>query len=193
MMMPDAPIDVVIAEDNPLLRNVLAEILRELGYSVRTAPDGLRALVEIRNESPAILISDLNMPRMSGFELLSVVRRRYPKIRVIAMSASYFGGTVPTGIAADAFYEKNASSIARLIQIVDVLKVGPSSRAATPIWIDKHSVDQEPGGGVLLGCPECLRAYPHWIGESGEEHEWECPHCSFQTRLTTASPHMELG
>ena len=53
------------------------------------AEDGFSALAEIRKEVPDILLSDLNMPRMSGFELLSVVRRRFPSIRTIAMSGAF--------------------------------------------------------------------------------------------------------
>ena len=87
--MSHRPIDIVVADDNAMLLNVLSETLEECGYSVRRATGGLEALTEIRRRVPDILLSDLNMPRMSGFELLSIVRRRHPKIRVIAMSASY--------------------------------------------------------------------------------------------------------
>jgi len=70
--------DVVVADDNPILVSVLSEIFRECGYTVRTASDGFAALATIRDRVPDILISDLYMPRMTGFELLSIVRRRFP-------------------------------------------------------------------------------------------------------------------
>ena len=108
--MSHRPVDIVVADDNAVLLNVLSETLEECGYSVRSAVGGLEALTEIRRRAPDILLSDLNMPRMSGFELLSIVRRRHPKIKVIAMSASYPRGVVPQGVAADAFYEKDATS-----------------------------------------------------------------------------------
>ena len=59
--------------------------------------DGLSALIEIREEVPDILLSDLNMPAMSGFELLSVVRRRFPAIYVIAMSGMFTESPDPSG------------------------------------------------------------------------------------------------
>jgi len=52
----------------------------------------------IRMNIPNILLSDLNMPGMSGFELLSVVRQRYPSIQVIAMSGSFSGEEVSVGL-----------------------------------------------------------------------------------------------
>ena len=47
------------------------------------------------------------MPQMSGFEFLSVVRRRFPELLVVAMSGAYDSGdSVPGGVIADAFYAK---------------------------------------------------------------------------------------
>ena len=73
--MPQAKL--LIADDEAPVRTVLSAALEEFGYEVRTAEDGFSALAEIRLEVPDLLISDLHMPRMSGFELLSVVRRRF--------------------------------------------------------------------------------------------------------------------
>lgn len=55
---------------------------------------------------PIVIGREKSPPRMSGFELLSVVRRRFPSIAAIAMSGSFVSDGVPPGIAADAFYEK---------------------------------------------------------------------------------------
>ena len=102
----DPPAKLLIVDDEPLIRASLSEVLAELGFSVRSAEDGFSALAEIRKDIPDILLSDLNMPDMSGFKLLSVVHRRFPSIRVIAMSGAFSGDEVPSGVAADAFYQK---------------------------------------------------------------------------------------
>jgi CheY-like chemotaxis protein len=78
-----------------MIRACLSEIFIESGYAVRIASDGFSALAEIREEIPDLILSDLNMPGMSGFELLSVVRRRFPSIRVIAMSSAFSGVDLP--------------------------------------------------------------------------------------------------
>jgi len=98
----------------------LSHIFAELGHVVRSAVDGRSALVEIRKELPDILLSDLNMPGMSGFELLSVVRCQFPTIKVIAMSGAFSGDAVPPGVAADAFYEKG-TSLSPLFQVVKAM------------------------------------------------------------------------
>jgi CheY-like chemotaxis protein len=104
--MTDATLRVLVVDDDESLRMTLSQILAAAGYSVRSSDGGLSALAEIRNEIPDILLSDLNMPGLSGFELLSVVRHRFPAIHVIAMSGAYFGDGVPPGVMADAFFEK---------------------------------------------------------------------------------------
>jgi DNA-binding NarL/FixJ family response regulator len=87
---------------------------------VRSAEDGFSALREIANEAPELLLSDLNMPGISGFELLSEVRRRFPAIRTIAMSGSFCGDEVPSGVAADGFYQKGSSVVA-LLRMMETL------------------------------------------------------------------------
>jgi CheY-like chemotaxis protein len=89
--MLNAKRKLLIVDDEVSLRSSLSQIFTTFGYSVRSAEDGFSALAAMRNEIPDILLSDLNMPGMSGFELLSVVRRRFPAIQVIAMSGAFFG------------------------------------------------------------------------------------------------------
>jgi DNA-binding NarL/FixJ family response regulator len=60
------------------------------------------------------------MPGMSGFELLSIVRRRFPRIRVIAMSGAFSVDEIPRGLAADSFYEKGPK-LSQLLQIVQAM------------------------------------------------------------------------
>jgi CheY-like chemotaxis protein len=116
--VPHPMSNIVIVDDNTTILDLFAEVLSEHGYRVRTACDGYEALAAIRDRVPDILISDLNMPRMSGFELLSIVRRHFPAMAVIAMSAEYSGAAVPQGVAADAFYAKGSSGIDRLFEIL---------------------------------------------------------------------------
>ncbi len=100
---------ILLVEDDAYLRMVLSAVLAEAGYSVCTAADGLSALAEIDKHRPDVILSDLNMPRMSGFELLPIVRRNFPTIRLVAMSGAFTGDGVPRGVTADAFYEKGGS------------------------------------------------------------------------------------
>lgn len=108
---------LLIVDDERMNRALMSDVLIDAGFLVRSVEDGFSALVEIRKEIPNILLSDLNMPGMSGFELLSVVHSCFPSIRVIAMSGAFLGDEVPIGVAADAFYPKG-SGIEALLKII---------------------------------------------------------------------------
>jgi CheY-like chemotaxis protein len=119
--------NILIVEDDDHIRALLCNILERSGYAVRRAPDGLVALEELRSEVPDILLSDLFMPRMSGFELLPLVRQQFPLTRVVAMSSAFSGSDVPPGVAADVFYPK-ASDVADLLQIIATIACSDSPR-----------------------------------------------------------------
>jgi CheY-like chemotaxis protein len=118
--MPCTKEKLLIVDDERSIRESLSCVLTEIGYPIRTAEDGLSALIEIRKEIPDIILSDLNMPGMSGFEFLSVVRRRFPTIPVIAMSGAFADNEVPSGVTADAFYRKG-SGVRSLLKIMESL------------------------------------------------------------------------
>lgn len=170
---------ILIVDDNALLMSVLTEIFSECGWNVGTASDGFEALKCIRASAPDVLLSDLNMLGMSGFELLSVVRRRYPSIAVIAMSGAYSGVSVPPGVAADAFYGKGTCSTAQLLEIVREIEHGrgtPMTRPEAPTWIPPIRFSPVHNDAVLVACPECLRAFAHTPDETGLQ-KINCLHC----------------
>src|SRR5579871_6866329 len=142
-------------------------LLEYSGYRVSTAIHGFDALLQLKRSVPAIVLSDLNMPQMSGFEFLSVVRRRFPHISVIAMSGAYhFGEAVPSGVIADAFYPKGLGSIEELLSAVASLIQTSAARAvahqreSAPVWIPRNGKDSKGIPYVVLTCTECLRSFP---------------------------------
>lgn len=68
--------DILVAEDDPTTRKLVATWLREAGFQVRQATDGQEALALVEQECPDILITDWQMPRVTGLELCRVVRRQ---------------------------------------------------------------------------------------------------------------------
>jgi CheY-like chemotaxis protein len=83
---------ILVVDDEPLIRETARMILEGEGYEVLTAADGLEGLHSLNKSLPDLVISDLNMPRMTGFEFLAVVRLRFPHIATIAMSGGYSSG-----------------------------------------------------------------------------------------------------
>ena len=77
---------ILVVDDEPAMREMMSVMLTAEGYAVWE--DGFDALLHLRETALDLIISDLNMPNMSGFEFLSVVRRRFPEIPVVAISGA---------------------------------------------------------------------------------------------------------
>ena len=98
---------VLVVDDDPSVRESVAGLLTSAGYDVASAEDGLGALSQIKNALPDVIISDLNMPGMSGTELLAVVRQSFPQILTVAMSGAYSDSDeLPPEVIADGYYPK---------------------------------------------------------------------------------------
>jgi CheY-like chemotaxis protein len=105
---------LLVVDDEPCIRDLASDILTSEGHDVLTAKDGLDALNQLVDPLPDMIISDLRMPRMSGFELLAVVRQRFPQVPVIATSGESLGSGLPAGVLADAFLQKGGYTIRQL-------------------------------------------------------------------------------
>ena len=77
---------VLIVDDDESMRGLLSRHLTRAGFEALQAVDGIDALAVLRDTLPKVIISDLQMPRMSGPEFIGVVRQRFPTIPVIALS-----------------------------------------------------------------------------------------------------------
>src|SRR5205085_6775237 len=110
---------VLVVDDDATIRESLTMLLTEEGYEVTTAAHGFDALLQLKGSLPDVITSDLNMPQMSGFEFLSVVRRRFPHIPVIAISGAFDSSeAVPGGVIADAFYAKGQHEPQALLHMI---------------------------------------------------------------------------
>ena len=67
-------VEILIAEDSPTQAEKLRSLLEEHGYTVVTAPDGKQALALARRRKPTLVISDVMMPEMGGFELCREIK-----------------------------------------------------------------------------------------------------------------------
>ena len=77
---------ILVVDDDPnILRNV-REVLEEEGHEVREAVAGREAMELLAEASVDLIVSDINMPKMDGIELLIRVRDEYPGTRPVAMS-----------------------------------------------------------------------------------------------------------
>src|SRR6478672_2388770 len=94
---PPAPERVLIVEDDPATRTGLAELVQAWGFLTDEAPDGEAAMRKITSFRPAIIVSDLVMPRMGGLELLRALQDQLTDLTFILLTAQ---GTVDSAVEA---------------------------------------------------------------------------------------------
>ncbi|WP_394838518.1 sigma-54 dependent transcriptional regulator [Pendulispora rubella] len=86
-MTDDAMVRVLIVDDEAGLRRSLARILAARGFSVEMAEDGDRAIELLEQNEPEVILCDLMMPKMGGFEVLEHTKRTHPRVEVVMMTA----------------------------------------------------------------------------------------------------------
>jgi CheY-like chemotaxis protein len=84
--------DILVIEDDPIMREALSDWLRAAGYSVRTAADGSAGLADVKLAVPALVVTDIHMPGASGDAIILQLKRDHPQIAVIAISGMFNSG-----------------------------------------------------------------------------------------------------
>jgi CheY-like chemotaxis protein/chemotaxis signal transduction protein len=111
---------VLIADDSPVVRELVAEILSGAGLLVEQAADGSAALESVLQAEPDLLVSDVEMPRMNGFDLLAEVRRRTQRLPVVMLSTrgSLEDRKRATRLGANAYLVKSEFHGESLLEVV---------------------------------------------------------------------------
>jgi CheY-like chemotaxis protein len=168
---------ILVVDDDSALRRIFSLLLGQQ-YDVRSAGDGLEALDLVDELLPELVISDLRMPRMSGFEFLSIMRRRFPQMPLIAISGEFINSGDPVLGIADAFFAKGEYPPGALLEkIAELLANPPQQRAmqTPPIWVSVGLA-----GEVIVTCTRCLRSFAV-CGNPPEPgavpHESRCIYC----------------
>jgi DNA-binding NtrC family response regulator len=84
-------------DDDPLIVNSLSEFLRLEGYAVDSAPDGAQAIEMLATTRYNVVLTDVNMPRTNGLELLRTIKNQYPDVVVLVITGY---GTIENAVEA---------------------------------------------------------------------------------------------
>jgi two-component system response regulator AtoC len=83
---------ILVAEDEDSIRRILSRIFQKKGFKVVSARDGREAYRLYQREKPDLLLSDINMPDMTGLELLGMIREKDKELPTIFVSGQWFEG-----------------------------------------------------------------------------------------------------
>jgi CheY-like chemotaxis protein len=116
---------ILVVDDDPAIRDVVADILELSDYRVTTASNGAEALAQIRVEVPAAVLLDLMMPVMDGWEFLAQCRRRRPcaQVPVVIMTAAQDAALAATRLGVQGYLTK-PFELEAVLAVVDRVAAG---------------------------------------------------------------------
>jgi CheY-like chemotaxis protein len=170
---------LLVVDDEPCIREMMSEVLLAKGYEVLTAQDGFDALNQLKGRLPDLIIADLEMPRMTGFEFLAIVRQRFPQIPTIVVSGESFSDESPIALIADAFFSKGSYTNDQLAEtIAKFIAASPGRPRPSAIDIETNWIPRDAEGYLLMKCGNCLRSFPLEASRmNGGLHKVNCPWC----------------
>jgi len=121
------PLRILVAEDEALAAMVIEEVLTDLGHAVTLAADGQAALEVARCGRFDVLITDLAMPRLPGWELIRRLRARQPDLPVVVMTG-YLPPSVGTVLFAD-----DSGPLAVLMKPFDISALTAALARVSPV------------------------------------------------------------
>jgi len=137
---------ILMADDEPEVLEIMAKKISDQGYEVITARDGIEAWEKIQSESPDVILLDLTMPKMDGFEVLKALRDYPPREKwqpVIIISARGELEDLQKGIAMEAeHYLVKPCSIEDILKAIGLMaKLIPQHKTHSEIDDDIELVE----------------------------------------------------
>jgi CheY-like chemotaxis protein len=126
--------DILIVEDHPTMREAMRLVLEHEGFVIREAADGASALEMVRGQRPDLMFLDLNIPGVSGADVLQELKSdpATAGIRVIIVTATgEEGRDFVLALGADEYFTKPFSPMALLQTVERVLDLGGASSPTT--------------------------------------------------------------
>lgn len=77
---------ILIVDDEDPLRTILSSELSGAGYEVATAADGEEGIGEVKNQKFDLVLLDIKMPKLDGFEVLKFIKKEHPDVKVIMLT-----------------------------------------------------------------------------------------------------------
>lgn len=112
---------VLVVDDEALLRRAMRRGLEQRGFHVEEAEDAEQALALMKQQAPALLLSDIRMPGMDGVELARLARQSYPKLPILLISGYADGAAREVVPGMEVGFLSKPFSLARLGEAVDEL------------------------------------------------------------------------
>jgi two-component system OmpR family response regulator len=156
----------MIIDDEAGMRDLLADALKLAGFETVTASDGMSALTQLRTSKPDLLIVDINMPMMDGFEFIERIRGNGDNTPALMLSARGDRADITKGLTlgADDYMTKPLQGLEELVlRVKAILRRSqytvstPTNLSSGPITLDSDSHQVTFNGEVVELSPTEFR------------------------------------
>ena len=113
--------DILIAEDDPVLRNLYVKKFSVAGFPIRAVEDGEQALAALKERFPQVLVLDIHMPKIDGFQVLEQFPRMQRSFPIIMLTNFADEKSRERGrdLGADEYFIKKDMTIRSLLEMVE--------------------------------------------------------------------------
>lgn len=129
---PPGPARILVVEDDAALSRLIEALLASAGHSVQTAGDGESALDAIRDGRPALILLDLTIPKLNGWQVLERLQQAGDPTPVILLTGNYAAGQRALGAGVAASLLKPFDVDELLVTVERLLRPRPSAEPADP-------------------------------------------------------------
>lgn len=163
---------ILVVEDDTGLQKYLKELILDNGYSVQTASDGILALNMIAKVSPDLVILDLGLPNMSGESVMMEIRKKYPDLPIIILTAKDSISEIVQGLnmGADDYITKpfiGSEFLARIKARLRHNGEGETKLSVADLELDNKTFEVRRGNKTIQLTPQEFRLLEYLMRNQG--------------------------
>lgn len=163
---------VLVVEDDEGIQKFLKELLLEHGYSVKIAGDGIKALEIIQKTLPDLIVLDLGLPNMSGESVCTEIRKKYPALKVIILTARDSVSDIVKGLdlGADDYMTKPFVADELLARVKTRLRSQPGNEAKVIIndlELNNEALEVKRAGKLIQLTPKEFQLLHYLMSNKG--------------------------
>jgi|SRR3989344_3896290 len=163
---------ILVVEDDKGLQKYLRELLVDNDYAIKVAGDGIQALDTIKRVEPDLMVLDLGLPNMSGEAVCLEVRKKYPKLPVIILTAKAGTSDIVQGLnlgaddyitkpfVADEFLARIKARLRRIGNTENILKVAD-------LELDSKTLEVKRAGKQIQLTPQEFKLLQYLMSNKG--------------------------
>lgn len=162
---------ILVVEDDKGIQKYLKELLLDNGFSVKTASDGVTALEVLKKTQPDLVLLDLNLPNLTGESVCLEIRKNYPTVRVIILTAKDTTQDIIQGLnlGADDYVTKPFIADELLARISARLRHGStdSKVKVADLTLDDNTLEVARGGKQIKLTPQEFKLLQYLMHNKG--------------------------